>query len=110
MNTVAINKQDLINAIKNNCSSFGDPFMGLYVNASGEIDCTQLSESGDSMPILTFSGMGEFTDDGGLLPSDNDYDALDVAKYIVDDGECLTWNGTLVKDDGAEGKYTFKII
>lgn len=110
MKTVTINKQDLITSIESNCTSFGDPFLGLYVDVDGNIDCVELSSSGNSMPILTFAGMGGFQDDNDLHADDENYDAIGVATYIVNDGECLKWSGSLLTDDGSEIEYKFEVI
>jgi hypothetical protein len=109
MNTVQINKSDLIKAIKENCSKFGDSFLGLYVDVDGDIDCTDLNRSGNSMLILGFGGMGEFTDSEGRYSDDDNYDAQDVAEYIVGDQECLMWGGTILEDDGSEADYKFNV-
>ena len=109
MNTVQINKADLTKAIQGNCHKFGDAFLGLYVDIDGEIECTDLNRSGDSMLILSFGGMGEFTDSEGRYSDDDKYDAKDVAEYIVGDQECLMWGGTILEDDGSEVDYKFNV-
>lgn len=110
MKTVTINKQDLITWIESNCTSFGDPFLGLYVDVDGNIDCVEASSSGNLMPILTFAGMGGFQDDNDLHVDDENYDAIGVANYIVDDGECLKWFGSLLSEDGSEIECKFEFI
>ncbi|MBB1333941.1 hypothetical protein [Pseudoalteromonas sp. SR41-6] len=110
MKKIFISKKDLIQAIEDNCSDFGNPFSGLYVDVEGCIACTEKSSSGNSMAILTFSGMGEFVDENGLYADDENYDAAGVAKYIVEEGECLNLSGSLLSDDGSEIEYKFEII
>lgn len=110
MKVIEINKQDLIKSIAVNCTLFGDPFMGLYVDSDGNIDCVEQSESGDSMPVLTFAGMGGFQDDNGLHTDDEQYDATGVAEYIVESGDCLKFNGTLLNDSGEDVEYKFTLI
>lgn len=110
MKTVTVNKQDLITLIESNCKKFGDPYLGLYVDVYGNIDCVEQGSCGNSMPILTFAGMGGFQDDNNLHTDDENYDAPAVAKYIVDDGECLKWSGSLLSDDGSKVEYKFEVI
>jgi len=107
--SIIINKKTLLSAIEDNCDAFGDSFSGLYVDVDGNVSCVNKSDSGDLMPILTFSGMGEFIDENGNYPSDEDYDSNSVAAYIVDDGECLNFNGELCDGNGECVEYAFVI-
>ncbi|GAF85103.1 unnamed protein product, partial [marine sediment metagenome] len=108
MNTIQINKNDLIKAIEESCNKFGDSFLGLYVDVDGDIECTDLQRSGDSTLILGFGGMGEYTDLNGLYSDDEGYDAKGTAEYIVENQE-LEFSGTILEDDGSETDYEFNV-
>lgn len=111
MNTVKINKNVLIKALEENCNKFGDSFLGLYVDVEGNIECTDLQRSGDSMLILGFSGMGDYVDNGGLHADDESYDCKGVAEYIVnDEQDPLETSGAIQNIEGSETYYSFNFI
>lgn len=109
-NEIVIKKEDLIDAIAGNYDEFGNPYKGLYVDLSGEIECADSSGAEDKVAIMTFSGMGDFTDENGLYNDHEDYNAGGVAEYIVDDGECLKWSGAIMNEDGEEVEYDIVVI
>jgi hypothetical protein len=110
MSTIKINKQDLIKAIAGGVSCFGDPFIGLFVSLSGELTCCEKNFAGDDLCLMSMSGMGEYVDDSGIFPQDSEYDAEAVAKYIVDDGNCLNHSAEVTQDDGTSIDYYFEIV
>ncbi len=110
MNTIKINKQDLIEAIESSTSSFGDAFISLFVSLSGELTCCEKDFAGDDLCLMSMSGMGEYVDESGIYPQDDGYDAEAVAKYIVDDGNCFNRSDIVIQDDGTSIEYYFEIV
>lgn len=110
MSTIRINKQDLIEAIANGIPCFGDPSIDLFVSLSGELTCCEKNFAGDDLCLMSMSGMGDFVDESGICPQDGEYNAEDVAKYIVDDGNCLNRSAKVIQDDGTSIDYYFEIV
>ncbi len=110
MRTIIINKQDLVDALVKSASCFGDPFIKLFVNLSGELTCCEKGSAGDDLCLMSMAGMGEYVDESGIYPQDSEYDAEAVAKYIVDDGNCLNRSGIAIQDDGTSIEYYFEIV
>ena len=104
MNTIKINKAQLISAIAASSADFGDAFLSICVSLNGDIECKQPSHS--DLVIMALSGMGEFSDSDCNYYDNDNYDAWGVAKYIVEDGSCL--NLTAETIDAVS--YEFKIV
>ena len=104
MNTIKINKAELISVIAASSADFGDAFLSICVSLNGDIECKQSNHS--DLIIMALSGMGEFVDANGNYPGSDNYESLGVAKYIVEDGSCL--NLTAETIDAVS--YEFKIV
>jgi hypothetical protein len=108
-NEIKIDHVALVAIIAENASLFGDAFHGIYADVNGGLDCCEKSNSGDSVAVITFSGMGDFVDDSGRYTHDALYDSKMVAECIVYDAECLERYGIIYNDAGDEIEYSIVV-
>jgi len=107
MKTITISRTELVEVIYQNTESFGDPFKGVYTDINGHLSVSEAQP--ELMPILSFSGVGEFVDFDGNYPQSENYEAQAVAEYIVDERDCLYEQGFLLQENGNEVEYKFQL-